>query len=76
MTFNAQGELMDDVAAATTPDFTITWTTNAPSASTAATVANGSAVTSAEVGAILFNHNAQIAALKVDMAAIRTVVNA
>jgi hypothetical protein len=76
MTYNAKDELMDDVAAATVSAFTISWTTNTPSASTTATVADGDAVASTESGAILFNHNAQIAAIIVDIAAIRTAVNA
>jgi hypothetical protein len=76
MVFNSKDELMDDVAAATASAFTITWTTNTPSASTGATIADGDAVTSAEVGAVLFNQQAQITALIADVLAIRTAVNA
>jgi hypothetical protein len=76
MTYNAKDELMDDVAAATVAAFTISWTTNTPSASTTATIADGDAVASTESGAVLFNMSAQITALIADVLAIRTAVNA
>lgn len=65
----------DTANAATVAAFTITWTTNSPSSSTGQTVADGDAVASTESGNILYNHNAQIAALIVDMASMRTAMN-
>ena len=76
MTYNAKDELLDDVAAATVAALTITWTTGTPTASTAMTVADGAAVTSTETGVFMISTNAQVAALIVDVAAIRTAVNA
>ena len=58
-------------AAATVTALTITWTTNDPTVSTAATVADGDAVASTETGVILKTTNAQVAALIVDLAAVR-----
>ena len=65
MVFNSKDELMDDAGEA----FTVTYTTNSPSASNVATVADGDVITSAEVGALFFNMQAQIDAL-------RTAINA
>lgn len=57
---NGKFEVVADAANA----FTVTYTTNSPSASTTATVADGSVITSAETGALFFNMQAQIDALK------------
>jgi hypothetical protein len=76
MGYNSKDELMDDLAAASTSAFTVTYTTNQPTASTTATVADGDAVTSAETGALFFNMQAQIDALIVDVGLIRTDLNA
>jgi hypothetical protein len=59
-------------AAATSKAFTITWTTNDPTASTAATVADGSAVTSAETGVLFKSMEAQITAMRTDIENLRT----
>ena len=75
MTFNSKRELADDVAAATVKALAITWTTNDPTASTAMTIADGSAVTSTEVGVFIKSANAQIAAIIADVLALRTSVN-
>ena len=60
------------VAAATYSDtvdaFAVTYTSNSPTASTTATVADGSVITSAETGALFFNMQAQIDALATDLA--------
>jgi hypothetical protein len=60
--------------ATTVSAFTISWTTNTPSASTTATIADGDAVASTESGAVLFNLSAQVTALITDMAAMKTSV--
>jgi len=75
MSINDKFEVTADVGAATAKALTITWTTNDPTASTAATVADGDAVASTETGVILKSMNAQIAAILVDIAAIRTSIN-
>lgn len=54
----------------TVADFAVTYTTNSPSASTTATVADGDVITSAETGALFFNMQAQIDALSTDMAKV------
>ena len=64
------------VADATVTALTITWTTNDPTASTAATVADGDAVASTESGVLFKTMNAQIAALTADVLAIRNQLNA
>ena len=76
MGYNSKDELMDDLAAASTSAFTITWTTNTPTASTTATIADGDVVTTAELGAIIFNQQAQITALIADVLLIQTDLNA
>jgi hypothetical protein len=55
---NEQREYITDVTG-----LTITWTSNEPTASTAQTIANGSAVTSTETGQAIANLNARLAAV-------------
>jgi len=63
------------VAAATVAGVAIVWTTGAPTTSATPTIANGAAVTSAEVGQSLFNHQTQITALIADVLALRNQLN-
>ena len=76
MGFNSKDELLDDLAAASTVAFTVTYTTNNPTASTVATVADGSVITSAETGVLFKSMQRQIDALIVDVGLIRTDMNA
>ncbi len=73
--FNSKRELVDDVSS-TVDNITITWTTHEPTASTAMTVADGSSPTVVETGVFMASVVAEIAKIKVDIAAILAAQNA
>ena len=73
--FNAKRELVDDVSS-TVDNITVTWSTHEPTASTAVTIADGSSPSAAETGVFMASVVAEIAKIKVDIAAILTAMNA
>lgn len=73
--YNAKGELMDDVAAATAAALVITWSANEPTAGNTATIADGTVPTVAELGQAVANLTAIVNQLVIDVGLIRTAVN-
>lgn len=74
--YNSKDELMDDVAAATAAALVITWSANTPTPSNAQTIADGDLVAGTELGQAIANLTAIVNQLVIDVAAIRTGVNA
>ena len=60
----------------TSEGITITWTTNEPTASTAMTIADGSAVTSTENGVFIASQQALNAKIIADLETLRAKMNA
>lgn len=75
MPLNDEFERTSKIAAATSEDIDITWTSNEPTAAITQTIADGASPTVAETGQYIANMAAQLAKLLADVADLRTKLN-
>lgn len=75
MKFGGNLGMQPNLAALTATGYTVGFTSNAKTASASITIANGNSITAAETANAVVSLAAQIAALKADLAAIRTALN-
>lgn len=75
MPLNDGFEVTANIAAATSEDIDITWTSNEPTPAIIQTIADGSSPTVVETGQYIANMAAQLKKLLVDVADIRTKLN-
>lgn len=76
MTINSKRELVDDITTTATSSLTLTYTTNTPTATTAYTIADGSSPTVVESGELYQGIVTILNQLVVDVATIKTAINA
>lgn len=67
---------LEKADALTATGLTITWTANEPTAAATQTIADGSSMTDAETGQFAANITAQLDAVVVDLAELRSIINA
>ncbi len=76
MVFNAEDELMDDIATTAVGPLVITWSANTPTAGLTQTIADGDLVAGTELGLAIQNMNTIISQLVADVATLKALVNA
>ena len=67
---------LEKADALTLDELVVTWTANEPTASATQTIADGDVPTVAELGQSVANLVANIAQIKVDLAELRSILNA
>jgi hypothetical protein len=75
MKFGGNLGMQPNLAALTTDGYTVGFTANAKTASTSITIADGDAISDAEVANAVVSLAAEIGKLKADLAAFRTALN-